>query len=116
MTAFRYSLPMLKKHNIHYVHYRFSVLAVNNSTQLILIKNPLAIKEKMGASRSGTSGARLSTLQLTTSHSQRLNSEKPLGTGCCERLWSIATWANETLSAETLTDRSVNSCISCGTT
>jgi len=31
---------------------------------------------------------------LTTSHSQRLNSGKPLGTGCCEWLWSIATWAN----------------------
>jgi len=27
-------------------------------------------------------------------HSQRLNSEKPLGPGCCEGLWSIATWAN----------------------
>jgi len=29
--------------------------------------------------------------QLITSHSQRLNSGKPLGTGCCEWLWSIAT-------------------------
>jgi len=27
-----------------------------------------------------------------------LNSGKPLGTGCCEWLWSIATWANGTLS------------------
>jgi len=26
--------------------------------------------------------------------SQRLNSGKPLGTGCYEWLWSIATWAN----------------------
>jgi len=42
------------------------------------------------------SGARLATLQLTTSHSQRLNNGKPLGTGCCEWLWSIATWANGT--------------------
>jgi len=44
------------------------------------------------------SGARLPTLQLTTSHSQRLNSGKPLGTGRCEWLWSIATWANGILS------------------
>jgi len=35
--------------------------------------------------------------ELTTSHSQRFNSGKPLGTGCCEWLWSIATWANGTL-------------------
>jgi len=27
-----------------------------------------------------------------------LNSGKPLGTSCCEWLWSIATWANKTLS------------------
>jgi len=26
-----------------------------------------------------------------------LNSGKPLGTGCCEWLWSNATWANRTL-------------------
>jgi len=26
-----------------------------------------------------------------------LNSRKPLGTGCCEWLWSIAMWANGTL-------------------
>jgi len=29
--------------------------------------------------------------------SQCLISEKPLGTGCCEWLWSIAMWANGTL-------------------
>jgi len=34
--------------------------------------------------------------QLIISYSQRLNSGKPLGTGCCEWLWSIATWANPT--------------------
>jgi len=44
-----------------------------------------------------TSGACLPMLQLTISHSQRLNSGKPLGTGCCEWLWSIAMWANGTL-------------------
>jgi len=44
-----------------------------------------------------SSGARLTTLQLPISHSQRLNNGKPLGTGC-EWLWSIATWANGTLS------------------
>jgi len=38
------------------------------------------------------------TLQLTTNHSQRLNSRKSLSTGCCEWLWSIATWANGTLN------------------
>jgi len=43
------------------------------------------------------SDARLATLQLPTSHSH-LNNRKPLGTGCCEWLWSIATWANGTLS------------------
>jgi len=47
------------------------------------------------------SGARLPTLQLTISHSQRLNSGKPLGTGCCEWLWSIAMWANGTLPRKT---------------
>jgi len=36
----------------------------------------------------------MDTIHLPTSHSQRLNSRKPLGTGCCEWLWSIATWAN----------------------
>jgi len=56
----------------------------------LLIKHPGFRKVHM-------SGARLPTLQLTTSHSQRLNSEKPLGTGCCKWLWSIATWANGTL-------------------
>jgi len=30
-------------------------------------------------------------VQLGTNHSQRLNSGKPLGTGCCEWLWSIGT-------------------------
>jgi len=30
------------------------------------------------------SGVRLPTLQLITSYSQRLNSGKLLGTGCCE--------------------------------
>jgi len=39
----------------------------------------------------------LPTLQLTTSHLQRLNSGKLLGTGCCEWLWSITTWTNGTL-------------------
>jgi len=43
------------------------------------------------------SDARLPVLQLTISYSQRLNSGKPLGTDCCEWLWSIATWANGTL-------------------
>jgi len=43
------------------------------------------------------SDARLATLRLPISHLQRLNSRKPLGTGCCEWLWSIATWANGTL-------------------
>jgi len=38
-------------------------------------------------------GIRLA-LQLPTSHSQRLNSGKPLGTSRCEWLWSIATWTN----------------------
>jgi len=51
------------------------------------------IRETM--SPPGTNSARLPTSQLTTSHSQRLNSGKPLGTGCCEWLWSIATCANE---------------------
>jgi len=31
-------------------------------------------------------GIYLTTVRLTTSHSQRLNSEKPLGIGCCEWL------------------------------
>jgi len=31
-------------------------------------------------------GIRLTTIRLTTSHSQRLNNGKPLGTGCCEWL------------------------------
>jgi len=44
-----------------------------------------------------SSGARLPMLQLTTSYLQRLNSGKPLDTGCYEWLWSIATWANGTL-------------------
>jgi len=35
--------------------------------------------------------------RLITSHSQRLNNEKPLGTGYCEWLWSIGTWSNGTL-------------------
>jgi len=30
---------------------------------------------------------RLTTSRLTTSHSQCLNSGKPLGIGCCEWLW-----------------------------
>jgi len=30
----------------------------------------------------------LDTVQLDTSHSQRLNSEKFPGTGCCEWLWA----------------------------
>jgi len=33
-----------------------------------------------------SSDGHLPTLQLTTSHSQRSNSEKPLWTGCCEWL------------------------------
>jgi len=37
------------------------------------------------------------TLQLPTSHSQRLNSRKSLGIGCCEWPWSITTWINGTL-------------------
>jgi len=40
---------------------------------------------------------RLTMSQLTISHSQRLNSGKPLDIGCCEWLWSIATWTNGTL-------------------
>jgi len=31
------------------------------------------------------------------SHLQRLNGGKPLGTDCCEWLWSIAIWTNRTL-------------------
>jgi len=41
--------------------------------------------------------ARLATLQLPISHSQRLNSGKSLSTGCCEWLWLIAMWTNEML-------------------
>jgi len=33
----------------------------------------------------------LATSRLTTSRSQRLNRGKPLGTGCCEWLWSNGT-------------------------
>jgi len=47
------------------------------------------------------------TLQLPTSHSQRLNSGKPLGTGRCEWLWSIATWANGTLPIQKANGQSV---------
>jgi len=38
---------------------------------------------------------RLATSRLTTSHSQRLNRGKALGTGCCEWLWSIGTVAKQ---------------------
>jgi len=37
---------------------------------------------------------RLTTSWLITSYSQRLNSGKPLGIGCCEWLWSLGTWSN----------------------
>jgi len=39
----------------------------------------------------------LDEVRLTTSHSQRLNSGKPLGTGYCEWLWSIGTLPYNTL-------------------
>jgi len=37
------------------------------------------------------SDVQMDIVQLSTSLSQRLNSGKPLGTGCCEWLCSIAT-------------------------
>jgi len=37
-------------------------------------------------------------VQLPTSHSQRLNSGKPLGTGRCEWLWSFVPCPSEPLS------------------
>jgi len=46
----------------------------------------------------GITRRRFAHVQLTTSHSQRLNSGKSLSTDCCEWLGPIATWANGTLS------------------
>jgi len=89
----------------------FSLVKILNSNQLLqksfdnilerlqiflVTFQHLSIRFQVQESR--VSGARLPTLQLTTSHS-RLNSGKSLGTGCCKWLWSIATWANGTLSS-----------------
>jgi len=41
---------------------------------------------------------------VTTSHSQRLNRGKPLGTGCCGWLWSIGTVAKRGAPIHTATD------------
>jgi len=78
-------------------------LFVSMSTQHFILKIPQIVpdwqRRSYGYSNEqySESGACLPTLQLTTSHSQRLNSGKPLGTSYCEWLWSIATWANRTL-------------------
>jgi len=40
----------------------------------------------------------MDTVQLPTSHSQRLNSGKPLSTGRCEWLWAFAPCPSEPFS------------------
>jgi len=43
------------------------------------------------------SDVQMETVQLPTSHSQRLSSSKPLSTGRCEWLWVFALCSNEPL-------------------
>jgi len=79
MTAFRYSLPVLKIYNIRYTHYRFLVLIITRTENEIDIGIDAILKRKNLAeisivlSREGKYlSLKLTSFQVRKSHSNEM--------------------------------------------